>query len=529
MDELTKIALVGTSKYAGPLPEPDHPAVALVTGLADDDRERSLLLRWGTRSVCELAGRRAVAGIEPIVPAPSETKKTASRTLAGLLQTIVAAGGQELLIDCLRQMHEQAVVLPPAVLPLVLDSKDAEVCRCLIPVLGERGTWLCRQNPDWSFFHDHAAQPTRVDVEALEQTWNEGTIDQRCQALEVLRRDDPLTARDWIAQVYAKEKSKHRVKLVESLETGLCDDDEVFLESCLNDRSSAVGQVAARLLCLLPRSALAGRMRGRAAAILAVETKGISLEKTKLVCTPPQEIDGDWERDGIPKRAPLGVGERAFWTERVLAAVPPSFWVSQFGPEPAALITAVTDDPFAAPVVAGWAEAVIMFASSDPASAEWLAPLWRHCVVAVRILKAANRVSALGRMRALLPLMTPELAEEAVVSHMEPAPGWEDALALNFLPALSRPWSARFSAALLATARRRVQSRANESAYRWANVLAAHACSIPAAAFPLALAPWEIAAPEEPTTWFAANIQREIDKFIATIETRQNFMTELNA
>ncbi len=121
-------------------------------------------------------------------------------------------------------------------------------------------------------------------------------------------------------------------------------------------------------------------------------------------------------------------------------------------------------------------------------------------------------------MRALLPLMTADLAEAAVVSLFEPAPGWEDVEALSFVPALSRPWSARFSAALLATARRRVQSRANEAAYRWANVLAAQACSIPAAAFPLALAPWEVAAPEEPTTWFAANIQQEIDKFIATID-----------
>jgi hypothetical protein len=129
----------------------------------------------------------------------------------------------------------------------------------------------------------------------------------------------------------------------------------------------------------------------------------------------------------------------------------------------------------------------------------------------------------------MLPKMTTDLAEAAVVSLFDPASEWEDVEALNFLPALSRPWSARFSAALLATARRRVQSRASESAYRWANVLAAHACSIPAATFPLALAPWEIAAPEEPTTWFAANIQKELDKFIATIETRQNFMTELNA
>jgi hypothetical protein len=45
MDELTKIALVGTSKYGGSLPEPDHPAAALVTGLADD-AARGRLTTW---------------------------------------------------------------------------------------------------------------------------------------------------------------------------------------------------------------------------------------------------------------------------------------------------------------------------------------------------------------------------------------------------------------------------------------------------------------------------------------------------
>ncbi len=293
-------------------------------------------------------------------------------------------------------MHERLVVLPPEVLPLLLQSKEADVRRCLIPVLGERGKWLCRQNPDWSFFHDNAERQTLVDLDAMKQTWDEGTIDQRCQALVILRRSDPLAARDWVAQIFTKEKSNHRVKLLEAFETGLCDDDEAFLESCLNDRSSAVGAAAARLLCRLPRSALAGRMRDRAAAILAVETKGLILEKTKLVCTPPQEIDRDWERDGIAKRSPSGVGERAFWTERVLAAVPPSFWPGHFGLEPAALITAVADDPFAASVVAGWAEAAVLFAASDRASAEWLVPLWRHWVAAVSILQAADRVSALG-------------------------------------------------------------------------------------------------------------------------------------
>jgi len=213
----------------------------------------------------------------------------------------------------------------------------------------------------------------------------------------------------------------------------------------------------------------------------------------------------------------------------VLAAVAPSHWRGQFGLEPPALIAAVADDAFAGSILAGWTQAAIWFAANDRASAEWLVPLWRHWAGAVRVLQGGDRVSALGRMQALLPLMPPDLAEAVIVILFEPAPGWEDVEVLNFLPALPRPWSSQFSAAFLAIVRRRVQSVASEAVYRWAVALAKTACAVPADAFSLALAPGDVAVPAEPTTWFAAAIPKEVDKFIAAIETRQRFMTELNA
>ncbi|HEX3449331.1 MAG TPA: DUF5691 domain-containing protein [Isosphaeraceae bacterium] len=528
MNELAKIALVGTSKYAGPLPATEHLAVAL-GGLEDEDRERSLLLRCGANAVYRLAGQRAIAGIEPTVPAPPETKRTASPGVSRLLQDAVTTGGNNLLIDLLRQMEARSIVLPPALLPLLLDSKDASVRRSLIPVLGERGAWLCRQNPDWSFFHPKADPQARVDLDELKHIWDEGLIDQRIVALAVLRRHDPLSARDWVAQVWAKEKAPVRVRLVESLETGLCRDDEVFLESCLNDRSSAVAQSAARLLCRLPQSALAGRMRARAAAILGIERTGLIYKAIKLVCTPPQQIDRDWERDGILKQAPPGVGERAFWTERVLAAVPPSHWQSQFGLGPQQLMGAVADEPFAEPIVAGWSEAAVSFAASDPASADWLMPLWTHLAQGFGALKDADRPSALMKMQALLAAMTRDAAEAAIANLIHLPAGWNDVDVLNCVTALRPPWSAHYSAAVLAAARRRIQSRASEAAYRWANMLATNACEIHVDAFPLALVPWEMATAEERVSWFAANIESDLNKFVTTIEMRTRFMSELNA
>jgi len=528
MDELTKIALVGTSKYTGPVSSSENPAAALVAGSKEDDRERSLLLRCGLQAVYGLAGRRGVAGIDLSAPAPPETRTIASPKLAGLLQSAVTSGRTDLLLDYLRQLQSRQVVLPFDVLPLLFQSKDESMLRSLIPVLGERGAWLVRQNPDWSSLARSAAAGG-CDESESKRKWDEGTIEERCQALVSLRRLDPVAAREWVAQVFAHEKPNHRVKLVESLEHGLGDRDEAFLEACLNDRSSAVGQVAAGLLCLLPRSALARRMRDRAAAMLAIECKGFGSKSATLVCTPPQEIAREWERDGISKRAPSAVGERAFWAETVLAAVVPAHWSDQFAIGPRELIAAAAENTFATAVLSGWTQAVIRFAPSDPASAEWLVPLWEHWALAVRTLQGGERASALHRMQALLPRFQPDRAFAAIESLLESAPGWQDVEALNFFSLPPRPFSARFSASLLAIVRQRVQKGADEAAYRWACALAATACAIPAEAFPLALAPWELAGTDDVQAWFAVAIPREIAKFVATIEARERFMRELEA
>jgi hypothetical protein len=553
MDELTKMALVGTSKYAGNVAGVDHPAAALFAGLDEADRERSLLLRCGARAVYELAGHRPAAGVEPGTPSPVETKKTASRKLAVLLESAIAETGNGLLLDFLSQMHDQEVVLPPELLTVLLETKDQAVRQRLIPLLGERGAWLCRQNPEWSSFVASINDETSADTAALWRILDEGTIDERCQALGALRRLDPLAGREWVEKVVPREKHGHRVRLLKELKIGLNAGDEAFLEACLDDRSSAVGQVAASLLCDFPQSAFAERMRGRAGAMFAIEKLVTSLEEFKLVCTPPTEIGSDWERDGFTRKAPSGVGLRAFWAEQLVASVPPSHWTSHFGLAPQALIAAVADDPYSTSIVSGWRNAAVRFVKWDTESAAWLAPLWDYHVRAIGPLKGETpsaeltapiqqqlsilkvqrdeveqKTTHLFPMKHLISLMAPDLAEMGILSLVEPAPGKAVDLALELLPALWRPWSMQFSARFLATVRDRVQSGTDEAAYRWATALGETAFAIHPDAFLAALEPWKLVGRDESTTWFAAAIPREIDKFTATVEKRQSFLKELN-
>lgn len=421
MDELTRIALLGTSKFAGPIPKGDHPAAALAADCSPDDREESLLLQCGAQAVYALAGRSCEAGIEESAPAREESRKQASRKVAELLEGAAAERENTLLLEFLREMQVHDVVLPPHLLPQLLEFKDAEVRRRLVRVLGERGAWLCGQNPDWAGAVTAEEDPEQGGLEELRRRWDEGAIDERRQAIERLRTVDPDRARGWVEEVYSKEKHGNRIKLLESLRTGLCGGDEPFLERCLEDRSAAVGQAAASLLQELPRSAFAGRMLGRAAAMLG-------LENGKLTCTPPSDIDAAWERDGIKKRAAEGEGLRASWAEQLLAVVPPSAWPGRFSLDSRALIEAVADDPFAQAVIAGWTSAAGLFAPIDPASAEWLEPLWDYHVESLG--RVQNRVIpgegvrdwqvGIERLEWLLSCMSSEVAERALAKLLKP-------------------------------------------------------------------------------------------------------------
>ena len=104
---------------------------------------------------------------------------------------------------------------------------------------------------------------------------------------------------------------------------GLSPADEGLLEQALDDRGSAVREVAAALLSTLPTSAWAGRMAQRARRM--VHTVGRAgqdqLEIALVAPLPPT-----WERDGINASAPAGtsLGVHLLW--QVVAGTPLAVW-----------------------------------------------------------------------------------------------------------------------------------------------------------------------------------------------------------
>jgi hypothetical protein len=355
----------------------------------------------------------------------------------------------------------------------MLSLKDDETRQALTPTLGERGRWLSQFRDDWQW-----ASSGRItgglNFDDLHKTWEEGDAEQRQSALRSVRRVQPELARTWIAEGIDKEKADLRVAFLGCLRTGLSPDDQPLLEERLGDQSEKVRALSAALLALLPSSTLAARMRQRADAMLQAQSAGFLRKKQTLVCSPPEEVDKSWERDGIPKKPPAGMGIKAFWVERILAHVPPSHWVERFDREPAALLQEIAADPFAENVINGWTDATIAFAATDAKSRAWLPALAAFWLSRTRQTPDKGRNLGSHRLSALLSALSPEDAESAVLDFFQEAPADLQGDETTLLNLLHRPWSTNFSAKFLAMLqsgfRKAFEKKQGVQMHQWTNL-----------------------------------------------------------
>ncbi|MEZ6112253.1 MAG: DUF5691 domain-containing protein [Pirellulaceae bacterium] len=526
MEELTKLALVGTGKQTASLGvDVQHPAESLLVEVASDDREHLVLLRAAARGVYERCGHTGERDIAALTPCPRESRRVASGRLLGLLQNALATKSDDLLKEFLRQMAASELLLPPELLPEALEVADVDLREMLLPLLGERGRWLSQFNTEWQWVSAGVAQLSSTNRDGLKQRWDEGAFSERRQVLLSVRRGDPALGREWLAETLDGEKAEHRARLLQVLLEALSPADEPLLESRLDDRSEQVRAVAADLLARLPDSALAARMRQRATEMFMVETAGTLGELKKLVCNPPEAIDKSWQRDAVPLKPPPGRGKRAVWLESVISRVPPSEWTRRFAAEPRQLIEAIADDDFWLPTLSGWTAATVLFAPGDAESARWLGPLWSAWqVVDARQRGKQRTTDHHQQLRALLSAMNREQAEACVrplLGEMATDTGVES---LAFLSLLPKPWSETLASDYLRQAREVLARHSDNRAFQWASSLQTAARCIPPSVIPLALEEWHVA---DSRNWHNQAAEREVERFMEALRMRQTFYDEL--
>lgn len=122
------------------------------------------------------------------------------------LQLILQGMHANLLPEWLQLLVERRALIPPRFLPALLDlgTRQPALRPAIAPGIGERGRWLARKNPSWTW----AASVD--DPEQRLAAWHTGTLDERRAALEAWRRGDPAAARQALQDAWPGEPPEHR-------------------------------------------------------------------------------------------------------------------------------------------------------------------------------------------------------------------------------------------------------------------------------------------------------------------------------
>ncbi len=427
LDTLTRLATLGTAR---------SPELGATSGVEDlvlralegVPMEKRLLLAAGVRAVARAAGRKLPVLDTRGDVAPPDTLEVCPPRVSAVLTELLVSNEGDVLREAFERMTRARRRLPPELLPRVLGLKDRAVRAAAEPVLGERGQWLARQNPEWG-----PATAPAADTAEAEHVWAEGGPEERHAALSRARSSDPARARTWLQSTWAREKAEHRARFLACLDVGLSPEDEALLELGRKDRAAAVREVARYLLARLPESAFARRMTERARAVLVWEKPGT------LRVQLPNTWDAEAERDGLDK-PPAGVGQSEHWLIRLLEAVPLRSWEGWFEATPEQLLAAAERTDHGVALSEGWALALRLGTSSPWASA--LLAFWSRCES--KVLDAERAQLLAVSVLELLPADERAARTLRILARSESLPSLDRAL-----PLVPAPWPAQLGHAWL--------------------------------------------------------------------------------
>jgi len=177
---LATIALMGTARHPGDLPELEPGFNALTDSLSAHSPERRLLLAAGAWSVYRMAGAVPTVATAPPEPCEPDARATCSLTGRALLQQMLDGKHPELLPVVFARMHTASHKLPPGLLPQALDLIKPPLRAALAPLLGPRARWLAQFNPDWQWVLQPAPGSIKTGLPAdVQQRFEQADLAER--------------------------------------------------------------------------------------------------------------------------------------------------------------------------------------------------------------------------------------------------------------------------------------------------------------------------------------------------------------
>lgn len=448
--ELTKLALLGTERQKEPL-RADGVLGAVLARIAAPPaspatatRELALLDATAVVSTYQRAGHvpPVVTRALPDTCPPEDAAALGAQAAFHLSVMLSDKSKRPVLREWLMAVGPTGKRVPFSLLPAVLDvgRHDRTMRPLILPVIGHRGRWLARHNPQWRYAVGSPRLLTEDNPEETTRVWETAHAEARLVLLQRLRQSDPAHARTLVESTWRTERAPQRALFLDAFQHGISRADEPFLESCLEDKSKEVRQAAVRMLSRIAESRLCARMQDRVAPLLSYDVsrgaaehpaKKLTGKGTPLAVTLPTTFDPAWERDGILEQPPpgKGKGKKAWWVEQMLGMVPPSVWTRRWSVTPDDVLASALKSEWKELLLSAWTAATTYHA--DPTWAEALlavhpdvhADLWMHLPRPRREAVFTKRLAGLTHSSARFELLLQ-------------------------LPRFTDPWSESFSVAI---------------------------------------------------------------------------------
>ncbi len=338
---ITSSALLGTER--SPLGVLEHPQLEQARISLESRGSPATLLGVAMLAFnMARAGQPANSSLGSLAPASPDVRAAVPELASARLEQLLDSQKQ-LLPEWLEMIAQAGYRLPHTNLVQLLNQAQhsPDLRDGIRAVLDSRGQWLAKQNPAWAW-----AVGDTGSTESTLETWETGSRAARVVALRSLRAEQPAQARALLEAVWKSEVAEERKAFLAEFEAGISSADEPFLESCLDDRSKDVRQIAAGLLAKLPNSAFVERMVARGESLLnRGKKKGlIALSTPELEITLP-EWSSDLGRDGIEKKTPYySGGDKAYWLERIISSIPIETWEIHLRLEPKEILKLLPKD-----------------------------------------------------------------------------------------------------------------------------------------------------------------------------------------
>ncbi len=235
--------------------------------------------RFGQRVMLKLS--------EPTAPKPKQPQDYMAEPLRqsfrNLLTKAKADKKNDMLIGIDAVLAEKAINLHPYDLSLVVSTRQ------FVRSEGALGHWV-RQQTGQTLSATTSYSNSLIDSDMNEDNWTDYGSTTRAAYISTMRESEPEKARILIENVWGGEAADVRLKLIETLETGLSLADKDFLNTRTKDRSGKVKAVLNRLLTMLPdEESTKDDVVDKIADMLVLNSNVTSLGKAKIQLKQPKK------------------------------------------------------------------------------------------------------------------------------------------------------------------------------------------------------------------------------------------------